>query len=102
MMDQKRMTYIPHPPSLKCFHAAAIEPSSVWVYPSDPLSTPRLGKRSILEGADERLASELVTSSYTVCARMCVACGAASPYLNESDRSKRLTPKRTNSWERDR
>src|SRR3954447_1576631 len=31
MMDQKRMMYIPQPPSLKCFHAAAIEPSSVRV-----------------------------------------------------------------------
>src|SRR6516225_9031217 len=25
MMDQKRITYIPQPPSLKCFHTAAIE-----------------------------------------------------------------------------
>jgi hypothetical protein len=43
------------------------------------------------------LSSELVTSSYTVRARMRVARGAASPYLNESDRSKRLTPKRSNT-----
>jgi hypothetical protein len=28
-MDQKRIKYIPQPPSLKCFHTAAIEPSSV-------------------------------------------------------------------------
>src|SRR5579863_7411001 len=39
MIDQKRITYIPHPPSLKCFHTAAIEPSSVFVdSPSPPQS----------------------------------------------------------------
>src|SRR5579862_7667290 len=63
MIDQKRMTYIPHPPSLKCFHAAAIErpPSG---FSPDPLSAPptqsvvyREGRRRVL------LASELVSPS---------------------------------------
>src|SRR5579859_6040115 len=60
MIDQKRMTYIPHPPSLKCFHAAAIErpPSGFFVGSALPLRIPELfverGRRRVL------LASELV------------------------------------------
>src|SRR5579883_1019592 len=41
MIDQKRMTYIPQPPSLKCFHTAAIEPSSVHVLIVGPTRDPR-------------------------------------------------------------
>jgi hypothetical protein len=36
MMDQKRITYIPQPPSLKCFQTAAIEPSSVNLFVGAP------------------------------------------------------------------
>src|SRR5580700_2232989 len=38
MMDQRRMTYIPQPPSLKCFHTTAIEPSSVRVFVGRPIA----------------------------------------------------------------
>src|SRR5579864_5647899 len=42
MMDQKRITYMPQPPSLKCFQTAAIEPSSVFCFSSGIVPDARL------------------------------------------------------------
>src|SRR5258708_1939951 len=59
MIDQKRMTYIPQPPSLKCFQTAAIEPSSVVL--TTALSASHRGLGPDVPRA--RLASEQLTSN---------------------------------------